>query len=173
MDIRDATAGDIGPITAIFNDAVLHTLAVWRQGVVDEADRAAWAAARQAAGYPVLVAAQGGEVLGFASFGDWRAGDGYRLTVEHSVYVRADQRGRGLGRALLAALIGRARDGGKHVMIAGIEGGNAASIRLHESLGFTVAGRFPEAGTKSGRWLELVMMQLILMPGAAAPEAGA
>ncbi len=168
-EIRDATPGGIGGITAIHNDAVLHTMAIWNEALVDAADRMAWLAARRDAGYPVLVAAEGGQVLGYAAFGDWRAWEGYRRTVEHSVYVRADQRGRGLGRALLAALIGRARDCGKHVMVAGIEGGNTASIRLHEGLGFEPVGRFREVGTKFGQWLDLAVMQLVLTPGEAPP----
>lgn len=169
MEIRDATAGDVEQITAIHNDAVQNTMAIWNEAPVDAADRLAWLVARQGAGYPVLVAVEGGQVLGYASFGAWRAWPGYRRTVEHSIYVGADQRGRGLGRALLAALIGRARADGKHVMVAGIEGGNLASIRLHEALGFQPVGRFREVGTKFGQWLDLAVMQLTLTPGEAPP----
>ncbi len=102
------------------------------------------------------------KVLGYASFGDWRAWDGYRHTVEHSVYVRSDQRGAGIGKALMEALIGRARDIGKHVMVAGIEAGNTGSIRLHEKLGFEQAGLLRQVGTKFGRWLDLAFLQLTL-----------
>lgn len=94
MEIREAGPQDIGGILAIYNDAVAHSTAVWNVTTVDAANRAAWLADRQRAGYPVLVAVDAGAaVLGYASFGDWRAFDGYRFTVEHSVYVRADQRG--------------------------------------------------------------------------------
>jgi len=118
---------------------------------------------RQKAGYPVLVAVNGAEgVLGYASFGDWRAWDGYRHTVEHSVYVRADQRGKGVGEALMHALIKRARRIGKHVMVAGIEARNAGSIRLHEKLGFEHVGHLKQVGTKFGGWLDLLFLQLIL-----------
>lgn len=120
-------------------------------------------AARQASGYPVLVAVdQGDTVVGYASFGDWRAFDGYRHTVEHSVYVRSDQRGGGIGRALMLTLIERARGLGKHVMVAGVEAGNEGSLRLHERLGFEHAGTLRQVGTKFGAWLDLTFLQLTL-----------
>jgi phosphinothricin acetyltransferase len=167
MDIRDASAADIPGITRIYNDAVLTSTAIWNTSVVDEANRAAWLEDRAKLGYPVLVAldADGG-VAGYGSFGDWRAWEGYRHTVEHSVYVRADQRGKGLGEALTQALIARARDCGKHVIVAGIEAGNVASIRLHEKLGFEKTGHLKEVGTKFGRWLDLAFLQLRLDPEA-------
>lgn len=162
MDIRDATTGDLAGIMAIYNDAVLKTTAIWNETQVDLDNRTAWLADRQRAGYPVLVASRDGEVLGYASFGDWRAFDGYRHTVEHSVYVREGQRGGGIGRALMQALIERARGLGKHVMVAGIESGNLGSIRLHEKLGFTQTGFLPQVGTKFGKWLDLTFLQLLL-----------
>lgn len=173
MRIRDAEAGDIAGILEIYNDAVVHTTAIWNETVVDVANRAAWLAERRRLGYPVLVAVDGdGRVAGYASFSDWRAWDGYRHTVEHSVYVRRDRRGGGVGRALLAALIDRAGALGKHVMVAGIEAGNTGSIRLHESLGFEPAGVLREVGTKFGRWLDLAFLQLRL-DGRAGPEGRA
>lgn len=163
MRIRDAVDTDIAGIAAIYNDAVQHTTAIWNDTVVDEANRRAWHADRLRLGYPVLVAVDAADaVIGYASFGDWRAFDGYRHTVEHSVYVRGDQRGGGIGRGLMLELIARARQIGKHVMVAGIEAGNIPSIRLHESLGFTETGRLPQVGTKFGRWLDLAFLQLIL-----------
>ena len=171
MEIRDAGPVDIDGITAIYNDAVLHTTAIWNDLTVDQANRTAWLADRQKAGYPVLVAVDGdGPVLGYASFGDWRAFDGYRHTVEHSVYVRNDQRGRGIGVALMQALIGRARAIGKHVMVAGIEANNAGSIGLHEKLGFEHVGHLKEVGMKFGAWLDLAFMQLKL-DARPAPDA--
>lgn len=163
MTIRDAHAGDAGAIAAIYNDAVEHTTAIWNETVVDAENRRAWLTDRQAAGFPVLVAVDGaGAVIGYASYGPWRAFDGYRHTVEHSVYVRGDQRGRGVGERLLRTLIDRAQGSGVHVLVAGIEAGNAASIRLHERLGFDDAGTLREVGTKFGRWLDLTFMQLTL-----------
>ena len=110
------------------------------------------------------------EVTGYASFGDWRPFEGFRYSVEHSVYVRNDQRGKGLGPGLMAALIERARTCGKHVMVAAIESGNLASIRLHERLGFITTGQMPLVGIKFGRWLDLTFMQLTLNPGAQPPK---
>ncbi|MGV4878675.1 N-acetyltransferase family protein [Acetobacter indonesiensis] len=100
--------------------------------------------------------------LGYSSFGDWRAWDGYRHTIEHSVYVRADQRGKGIGKALMLALIDRAKELGKHVMVAGIEAKNTASIQLHEKLGFEHAGLLKQVGTKFDAWLDLAFLQLTL-----------
>jgi phosphinothricin acetyltransferase len=163
MQVRDARDGDLEGVTAIYNDAVLNTTAIWNEVAVDIANRRAWLADRERAGYPVLVAVEeDGSVLGYASFGDWRAFDGYRHTVEHSVYVRADMRGRGIGRVLLKELIERARAIGKHVMVAGIEAGNRGSIALHEKLGFEQVGLLPQVGMKFGRWLDLAFLQLVL-----------
>lgn len=162
-EIRDARDQDLPGILAIYNDAVENTTAIWNETLVDLANRRAWLADRHAAGFPVLVAVNaGGEVLGYASYGTWRSIEGFRHTVEHSVYVRGDQRGQGLGPALMQALIDRAREAGLHVLVAAIESENAASIRLHERLGFVTTGQMPQVGRKFGRWLDLTFMQLIL-----------
>ncbi|OIO00608.1 MAG: GNAT family N-acetyltransferase [Desulfovibrionaceae bacterium CG1_02_65_16] len=165
MLIRDATSDDIEGILAIYNNAVATTTAIWNETEVDAANRAAWLKDHQMAGYPVLVAVENnvdGAVLGYAAFGDWRAFDGYRHTVEHSVYIRRDARGRGIGTALLRELVARARALGKHVMVACVEAGNTGSLRLHEKLGFVPTGLMPEVGAKFGRWLDLAFLQLTL-----------
>ena len=170
--LRDATTDDLPGILDIYNDAVLNTTAIWNEQPVDLANRQSWFEARQTQAYPILVAVDAtGSVLGYSSYGDWRPFEGFRHSVEHSVYVRSDQRGQGLGPALLQALIIRARAGGKHVMVAAIESGNAASIRLHERLGFQLTGQMPQVGIKFGQWLDLTFMQLMLNPGAAPPDA--
>jgi phosphinothricin acetyltransferase len=160
--LRDARPGDLPDLLAIYNDAVLNTTAIWNETPVDLANRQAWFELRAAQGYPILVAVDDSGVLGYASFGDWRPFEGFRYTVEHSVYVRGDQRGKGLGPVLMEALIERARAGGKHVMVAAIESGNAASIRLHERLGFVVTGQMAQVGVKFGRWLDLTFMQRVV-----------
>ncbi|WP_312937146.1 N-acetyltransferase family protein [Pseudomonas sp.] len=162
LAIRPATPDDLPGILAIYNDAVHNTLAIWNEVPVDLANRQAWFDARQQQGYPILVAVDDTGVLGYTSFGDWRPFEGFRLTVEHSVYIRQDQRGKGLAPQLMAALIEKARACGKHVMVAAIESGNAASIRLHERLGFAVTGQMAQVGMKFGRWLDLTFMQLQL-----------
>ena len=160
ITIRDAVETDLPGIMDIYNDAVANTTAIWNEAPVDLANRKAWFSARRERGFPVLVALRGKQVIGYASYGDWRAFDGYRHTVEHSVYVRADARGTGTGKRLMKALIDRASFNGVHVMIAGIEAENTASIKLHEALGFRVVGRFSEVGIKFGRWLDLTCMEL-------------
>ena len=168
--IRDATEQDLPAIRDIYNDAVLNTTAIWNEQLVDLANRQAWFTARQAQRYPILVAVDNDEVTGYASFGDWRPFEGFRYSVEHSVYVRNDQRGKGLGPRLMQTLIERARAGGKHVMVAAIESSNQASLRLHERLGFMTTGQMPQVGIKFGRWLDLTFMQLTLNPGAKPPQ---
>lgn len=163
MMIREANAGDVPGIAAIYNDAVNNTTAIWNETPVSEQNRQEWLAARQASGYPVLVAVSASDtVLGYATFGDWRAFDGYRHTVEHSVYVHKDSRGAGIGKQLMQVLIEKARGLGKHVMVAGIEAKNSGSIGLHEKLGFEHVGNLKQVGTKFGEWLDLAFLQLTL-----------
>jgi phosphinothricin acetyltransferase len=172
--IRDALLTDMPAVLDIYNDAVLNTTAIWNEHPVDLGNREAWFAARKTQAYPILVVVDdAGQVLGYSSFGDWRPFEGFRHTVEHSVYVRADQRGNGLGPLLMTALIERARTCDKHMMVAAIESGNAASIHLHQKQGFITTGQMPQVGTKFGRWLDLTFMQLDLSPGASAPPSQA
>lgn len=160
--VRDATSEDAEDILTIYNYAAINTTAVWTNGPADLASRREWIRARQQAGYPVLVAMKGRDVVGFASFGDFRPFPGYRHTVENSVYVDERHHRAGIGRSLLAALIERATALDKHAMVAGIEAANVGSIGLHASLGFAEVGRMPEVGCKFGRWLDLVFMQKTL-----------
>jgi len=163
MIIRAAVESDAEIIAEIYNDAVLNTTAIWNENRIDVANRIAWINSRQQAGFPVIVATDKDDtVLGYASYGDWRPWDGYRHTVEHSVYVHKDVRGKGAGAALMQGLIQLAREAGKHVMVAAIESENAASIALHKKLGFIESGRMTEVGTKFGRWLDLTFLQLHL-----------
>lgn len=160
VTIRDAAPTDLSAILDIYNDAVANTTAIWNETLVDLDNRKAWHQARLERGFPVLVADVEGKIAGYASYGDWRAFEGFRHTVEHSVYVEKDHRGGGIGKALMQALVERARQGGIHVMVACIEAGNAGSIRLHQGLGFREVGRFSEVGIKFGRWLDLTCMEL-------------
>ncbi|WP_433689472.1 N-acetyltransferase family protein [Kosakonia cowanii] len=162
MSIRYAVKEDCAAIAAIYNHAVINTAAIWNDQTVDADNRIAWFEARALLGYPVIVSEENGVVTGYASFGDWRAFDGFRHTVEHSVYVHPEHQGKGLGLALMARLIEEAKRIGKHVMVAGIEAQNQGSIHLHQKLGFTITGQMPQVGTKFGRWLDLTFMQLQL-----------
>ena len=168
MDVRDATEADLPAILAIINEATLNTTAVWGITPTTLDARRAWWRERAEAGFPVLVASEGDKVLGFASYGTFRPWEGYKHTVEHSVYVDATARGKGVGRVLLAALIDHATVNGKHVMVAGIDASNGVSIRLHEALGFTAAGTLIQVGRKFDRWLDLLFMQRMLSSGDPA-----
>lgn len=165
--VRDATEADLSAIMDIYNDAVLNTTAIWNDTVVDLENRLNWFKARKHKGYPVLAAELGGKCVGYASYGDWRAFDGFRRSMEHSVYVHKEARGTGAGKTLMQELILRARNNGVHVLIGAIEAENAASIRLHEKMGFRHVGRFEQVGIKFGRWLDLTCMELRL--GEADP----
>lgn len=166
--IRPATRDDVPGILAIYNEIIENSTAVYALTPTTLGERQAWYDARIQGGYPVLVAAapgRDGEVLGFSSFGEFRgAWPGYRYTVEHSVHVRADQRGRGLGSRLLSELFPLALAMGKHAMVGGIDASNEGSLRVHERLGFQRVAHFPEVGHKFGRWLDLVFMQRFLDP---------
>jgi len=159
MDIRDADEADLRGILNIYNDVIATSTAIYSYIPVTLEDRREWWQARVAMSYPVLTAVDESGVLGFATFGDFRAWPGYRFTVEHSVHVRADCRGRGIGQKLVTALFPRAAVLGKHVMIAGVDAANAPSIRFHERLGFQQVGHLREVGFKFDRWLDLVFLQ--------------
>lgn len=160
--IEAAAPADVPAIAAILNDAILNSVAAWREAPMTEAEMMAWFEGRDR-DYAVLVArGADGAVLGYASYGAFRAYSGYRHTVEHSVYVRSDARGQGIGKALLVRLIERARAQGLHVMVGGLEANNAASLALHATQGFTETARMPEVGRKFDRWLTLVFVQKIL-----------
>jgi L-amino acid N-acyltransferase len=171
MEIRDATEIDAAEILAIYNEVIANSTAVYAEQPSTLEDRRAWLAARRQSGFPVIVAADDRGALGFASFGDWRgAWAGYRHTIEHTVHVRADARGGGVGTALMAALFERGEAIGKHVMIGAIDAANASSLRFHRRLGFAEVAHFREVGRKFNRWLDLVFVQRFLDRPGAAPR---
>lgn len=159
-------------ILDIFNEAIVSSTALFDYRPRPPASMAPWFATKRQQGYPVIgLESDAGELLGFASWGAWRAWPAYKYSVEHSIYVHAAQRGRGLGRRLLQALVDRAAVQDVHLMVGGIEAGNHPSIRLHEQLGFSHAGTVREAGYKFGRWLDLAFYQRLL-PTPAQPLEG-
>jgi phosphinothricin acetyltransferase len=162
MDIDDAKDSDLPGIVAIYNDAIANSTAVFSDQPVTVERQSEWMRLRRASGFPVIVARAGGEVAGFASYGPFRPWPGYRLTVEHSVYVAAARRRRGTGRRLVNELLERARADGMHAVVAGIDGANEASLRLHEALGFERVGLLPQVARKFDRWLDLALLQLTL-----------
>ena len=151
------------PILAILNEAIANSTALYdyRPRTLDS--MRTWFQAKEAGGFPVIgLVDEDGALLGFASYGTFRAFPAYKYTVEHSVYVHHAHRGRGLGRQLLRALIEHARAQGLHVLVGGIDAANQGSIALHTRLGFTHCGTVRQAGFKFGRWLDLAFYQLVL-----------
>jgi L-amino acid N-acyltransferase YncA len=160
--LADAGGQDLGEVLAIYNEVIRNSTAVFSD-IEFSAERGAdWFSAKRGSGFPFIVARDASGIVGFGSFGEFRAWPCYRHSVEHSIHVRSDRRGQGIGRALLVELKARAAAMDKHVMIAGIDADNRASIHLHESLGFSAVGRFREVGFKFGRWLDLVFLECIL-----------
>ena len=159
MNVRDAIEQDVSALLALYNEVIATSTAIYMDEPTTLEERLAWWRGRVAAGYPVLVSEDESGITGFASFGDFRPRPGYRFTVEHSVYVRADQRGRGIGNALMTPLIERAVSMRKHVLVAGVDAENEGSLRFHERLGFERVAHFKEVGFKFGRWLDLVFLE--------------
>lgn len=168
--LRDSDPADIAAITAIYRHAVLHGRASFELVPPDEAEMAARRAALVAGGFPHIVASRGDHLVGYAYAGPYRPRPAYADTVENSVYVRHDQLGLGVGRALLARLIAEAERRGFRQMIAVIgDSANRSSIELHRRLGFTEVGRLRAVGWKHERWLDSVLMQRPIGPGDTAP----
>lgn len=169
MLIRDATADDVPAITAIYNQVIAESDAIWLDDPLPEADRLAWFERQQEAGHPVLVAEPdgGGRLLGYCAYFPFRDKSGYWPTVEHTILLAPGERGHGVGQALLEALIERARHAGKQVMVAGCDGGNEGAIRFHQRNGFHEVARMPGVGRKRGRPVDLVLLQLDLPSGHA------
>lgn len=161
MLIRDARFEDLPAVVDIFN-ASIDTTCTWSDHHQTLHERETWFDARTAAGDAVLVADDAGHIVGFAAYADFRdttKWPGYRFTVEHTVHVREGEFGRGVGRALLTELMVRARDHGKHMIIAAVDAENPGSLAFHEALGFVEVGRLREVGWKFEHWLDLVLLQ--------------
>jgi phosphinothricin acetyltransferase len=150
-------------ILDIFNDAIRTSTALYDYAPRTLDSMGPWFEAKTRGGFPVIGVEDGdGALLAFGSYGTFRAWPAYKYTVEHSVYVHRDHRGRGLGRLVMRSLIEAARRNGVHCLIGGIDAANAGSIALHEALGFRHAGTLPQVGFKFGRWLDLAFFQLLL-----------
>lgn len=161
MDIRLARPEDAEAIRQIYNVEVSNSTVTFDLVPRSLTEQLDWLQARSGA-HAVIVADDGGEVVGFASLSPYRDRPAYNSTVEDSVYVRSDQRGRGVGRALVAELIDLAGQHGFHTVMARIVGDHDASITLHAALGFAPVGTEREVGRKFGRWLDVVIMQRLL-----------
>jgi phosphinothricin acetyltransferase len=172
MALIDCSRAHAGEILAIINDAIVSSTALWDYVPRPPDAMTAWFAAKDAGNYPVIGAVdEAGCLLGFGTYGPFRAWPAYKYTVEHSVYVHRDHRGRGHGRTLLGALIDRARAQGYHTLVAGIEASNTPSLALHREFGFHPCGVIRHAGYKFGRWLDLEFHQLVF-DGPRNPTEG-
>jgi len=160
--IRHATESDLPQILAIYNHAIEHTTAVFEYRAHTLEMRREWFRAKQAASMPVFVFAGGDRVLGFATYGPFRAWPAYKYSVELSVYVEPGARRRGIGGELVRAVIEDARRRELRVVMAGITADNQISLRLHERLGFREVAHIPQVGYKFGQWLDLKFLQLVL-----------
>ena len=151
-------------ILSIFNEAILNSTALYDYKPRTLDNMSTWFETKTNGNYPVLgIEHENGDLMGFASFGTFRAWPAYKYTVEHSIYVASTYRGQGIGRLLLTSLIETAQSLDYHTLIGGIDASNIASITLHEKLGFTHCGTLKQVGFKFGRWLDLAFYQRVLV----------
>ena len=162
MQIRHATEEDLPQILDIYNDAILNTTAVFQYDVHTIEMRREWFAQKQKDVFPVFVAVEDNDVIGFSTFGPFRNWQGYKYSVEHSIYVKDGRRDKGVGKLLMQPLIDNAKALRYHTIIAGIDAENERSIEFHKKFGFVQVAYFKEVGWKFERWLDLVFMQLIV-----------
>ncbi len=147
----------------ILNQAIVSSTALYDYKPRTVETMVGWFKQKNIGGFPVIGATNdAGQLMGFATYGTFRAWPAYKYSVEHSVYIHMDHRGKGLGRLLMQQLIISARRQQYHTMIGGIDISNIASISLHEKLGFTHAGTIKQAAYKFDRWLDLGFYQLLL-----------
>ncbi|RCW88687.1 GNAT family N-acetyltransferase [Paracoccus lutimaris] len=159
MTIRPVRDSDLAAILAFWNPLIRETTITFSSEEKTAEGLTAMIAARRSMGREFLVAEIGGAVLGFASYDQFRAGNGYVHAMEHTVILAPEAHGRGLGRVLMAGTEDHAKARGAHVMVAGVSGENAVGIAFHRALGYAQTGVMPQTGRKFGRWLDLVLMQ--------------
>jgi L-amino acid N-acyltransferase YncA len=167
--IRYARPTDLDAILDIYNDAILNTTSVYYYSPHTIEDRLYWYEEKVKDGFPILVCEESNRVIGFATFGHFRARPAYRYTVEHSVYVHIDHRGKGVATKLMTELIKIANERGYATMVAGIDSSNKVSRVMHENLGFTYCGTIKGVGYKFGKWLDVTFYQYELQ-GPATPR---
>jgi L-amino acid N-acyltransferase YncA len=162
MNIREAIETDLPQLLAIYNDIILHTTAVYDYEPHTLEMRKQWFEMKKQQGFPVFVAEEAGTIQGFSSIGPFRAWAAYKYSVENSVYVATDRRGKGIGKLLIPPLVEAAKGLKLHTMIASIDATNDASLILHKRFGFEEVAHFRQVGWKFERWLDLKFLQLIL-----------
>ena len=159
---REATAHDLPQLLEIYNHVIANTTAVYSYDPHTLEMRKTWFEDRKKNNFPVFVTEEDGVINGFASYGSFRAWPAYRYTIENSVYVHHEHRGKGIAKILLALLINDAKAKKYHAMIAGIDSTNEVSIKLHQQFGFVEVAHFKEVGYKFDKWLDLKFLELIL-----------
>lgn len=160
--VRAAHNGDVQAILEIYNNAILHTTAVYDYVPHTLEMRQQWFDTKKQQGFPVFVAEENGNIAGFSSIGPFRAWAAYKHTVENAIYVRNDAQGKGIGKLLMEPLIKASKELGMHTIVAGIDADNEVSLKLHRHFGFEEVAHFKEVGWKFDKWLDLKFMQLIL-----------
>jgi L-amino acid N-acyltransferase YncA len=160
--IRPATVLDAAAIAQIWNPWIRDTAVTFNAVEKRPEDMAGMIVARTTAGHGFLVADEDGAVLGFATYAQFRGGVGYARTMEHSILLAPDVRGRGLGRTLLTAVETHAHDAGAHQMLAGVSAENADGLHFHRAMGYGECARIRDAGHKFGRYMDLVLLQKFL-----------
>jgi L-amino acid N-acyltransferase YncA len=162
--LRPATLADASQIAAIYNPYILETVISFEEAAVSSDEMALRIADTLQTGLPWLVAEQNGQILGYAYASKWKGRCAYRYAVESSVYLAKAARGQGLGSTLYRALLAQLRIDGRHTVIGGVALPNAASVALHEKLGFKSVALFKEVGYKFGQWIDVGYWQLHLKP---------
>jgi phosphinothricin acetyltransferase len=162
MTIREAQYSDMPDILEITNHEILHSTVLYEYEPRTVEQQTEWFEAKKKGGWPVFVAELNEQVVGFATYGPFRERAAYQKSIEHSVYVHKDFRGKTIGHRLMVELIQTAKENGFHTMIAGIDSSNQASVEFHRKFGFEVVGTFKEVGHKFDRWLDVTFMQLLL-----------
>jgi len=160
--IRQAVEHDLDQILEIYNHAILNTTAIYTYNAQTLEDRMLWFNNKNEDGFPVLVFEENNIVIGFATFGPFRAWPAYKYTIEHSVYVHDGYKHHGIGSALLKEIIRIADERKFATLVAGIDASNENSIKMHKKLGFEYSGTIRRAGFKFGKWLDLAFYQLNL-----------
>ncbi|MEO6329757.1 MAG: N-acetyltransferase family protein [Ginsengibacter sp.] len=162
ITVREASEIDLDELLEIYNEIILNTTAVYQYEIHTLEMRREWFVTKQQQGYPVFIAEEDNAIAGFSTFGPFRNWQAYKYSVENSIYVAANQRGKGISKLLMPPLIEAAKKLNMHTIIAGIDATNDVSLRLHKNFGFEEVAYFKQVGYKFDRWLDLKFLQLIL-----------